>query len=501
MINMEYKIQKIAGSIFAFWAFLISMFHISLSVFRYVVDYRNYTSCLQWATVGFCVALLFYILVSLIISKESRIQIGKILKKYFSIEQIILIGLLLWFALSCYLNEYYGIFRPYLGFYQYLRMEDWFLFDAAVCFLILFPLARLMGREKAKKMIELIIHTVVVFYSVFTIICLWHVFHLEAVELPSGNQAGMTADVQLMLGYHNNTTGMIALTMLCLCVYMILTQEKAIKFVYTVFGLAQLMVVYLCNSRTVFLAALIFAVFIVFCKFRQYFGKESIVLNFGISFLIAAAVGVVFWFGRQGMFTLFEHVTHFQESLQEEANDLALPMNNTVQSLLITRARHEAFPTLLDVEGTKGLDGLRRITDVSSRFVIWSDCISLLLYSPFIFFFGVTLIEFPSAILLFPGHQYWRQPAHAHNAILQIGVTMGVPAMIMFVIFLILIALKCIKVMRTGKKDKLSYILPGILLCFIVVNMAEAYLVSYFSVMACFFFLFCGWVIALNEGK
>ena len=43
------------------------------------------------------------------------------------------------------------------------------------------------------------------------------------------------------------------------------------------------------------------------------------------------------------------------------------------------------------------------------------------------------------------------------------------------------------------------YILPVVFLALMILNLVEAYLTGYFSIMACLFFLFCGWMNALTK--
>ena len=88
--------------------------------------------------------------------------------------------------------------------------------------------------------------------------------------------------------------------------------------------------------------------------------------------------------------------------------------------------------------------------------------------------------------------------AHAHNQVVQIAMVMGVPAAEAFLVFLCWMANKCVRMgLNLGRRwFKGAYAVSIILLSFLFVNIYEPYLIGYFSVMGCVFFLLCGLVVA-----
>ena len=285
------KIQKYIEKALCVWAFCIAAYHLFLAAFRYILPIIKFTSYVKWAGLGLLVVSLLYLIVTLLLSKETRIRSLEFLKNLCSLEQILLILLLLWFILSCLINQTYGYIR-------YFRAEDWHLFDTAVCVLILFPMSRALGEERAKKAITLLVHLVAITYSAFTIVCLWRIFHLEVLTFPSGEQAGVTAEVQLMLGQHPNLTGMIALTMLCLCTYMCISQEREIRVLYIVLTLVNLIVLYLTNSRAILVGGFVFVVFTVFFYLKSVLKNRKTLYQYGVSLLVSFFCGLLFWYGR-----------------------------------------------------------------------------------------------------------------------------------------------------------------------------------------------------------
>ena len=483
------NIQKTAEKILYGWAFLIIVCHLLLASFQYVIPYREYRPYILWPSLIFFIAVGIYTLATLI-SSSSRTRTLTTLKKYFSFEQVLLLIIFLWLLLSIYLN---GKREDLLS--VYFRAHDWRLFDTFICMFVLFPLPRLLGKDRSKQLIEVLMHIVVIFYSVFTIYCLWHVFHLEVLTFPSGEQAGMTAETQLMLGFHPNTTGMIAATMFCLCVYMVVTQEWLVKILYTVFGFANLLVVYLSNSRTPFLAVVIFLAFIAFWLTWLALKDKNIFLKILLSLAVAAGIFIFFWKARTWTFLAFENITHFQEEL---ASGLTFTEEKHTPALL---ASHHYFQTAEVIPlASYGEGHTRQLDGISGRDAVWNACIRVMTESNFNLFFGVAPAAVSDSISTVG--RFSKEIAHAHNAILQVGISSGLPALAVFIVLLTDLACHCIHALFNYKAINREIIaLSGGILCFVIINMAEAYLFCYFSIICCFFYLLCGEFNSQNVQK
>ena len=472
-----------------FWAFAIICCHMLLATFQYIIPYRNYRPILRWAGLG----LVVFSAVVWCISKKMRQETKQIFRSVRSFELAMLLGILLCFLLSCYVNGI-GLKRPFIYFYAH----DWFLFDSVVCSFLLFPLACAIGVKQVEKPIEVFMHVAVIPYTIFTAICLWHIFHLEVIDFPSGEHGGMTESVQLMLGFHYNVTGMIATTLFCLCVYMIFTQNLVVRVLYILLGIIQLVVVYLCNSRTIFVAVWVFIMIFAFFGTWRLAEKRGFIFRMGASIAVCAGCATLFWAGRTGMFILFERVTHFSEELAKERGEISFAGRYYVTSLVAGR---DYFIKPLTQTGA---ESARKLTDLSNRMDVWKAAFKVMFSSPKIFFFGVTPAEITDSIWEI-GNYHREKVAHAHNILLQIGTGMGVPAMVMFFLFLVSLAIRSVRVMlgkyRSKMQMKKSYLIPASVLCFVLIDMAEVYLLTRFSVIGCFFFLFAGWIVAVDRKR
>ena len=452
-----------------------------------VGEYEAYRKWLLWGALFFFLAVVVYFVFSLLLTADSRTRALSALKKTFTFEQTILLVIFLWYLLSIYLNG------KRAGYPEiYFKALDWNIFDTFLCMLVLFPLPQLLGKERTKQFAECLIHIIVIAYSVFTIYCLWHIFQGEAVVLPSGYQAYMGEDTQLVLGMNANTTGGITATMLCLCVYMIVTQTWLIKIPYCVFGFFQLIALYLTNSRTPFLAATIFLVFVVFWLTWKAAGKKPVFLRILFSFRAAAVVFFVFWKARTFVLVEFQKITANQKAL---ASSLTAAHNNYAPAPLAASQTAHVTASLLTARGE---GDVRLIDGLSGRENVWDTCIRIMMMNKFNLFFGVTPGDTANQITTIG--RFDKVIAHAHNGVLQVGITTGVPMMAAFIVFLLQIGIRCLRCL-INKNLNVRYfvLLIGMILFLLINNMTEAYLFAVFSVLNCLFYLFTGWITEIDD--
>ena len=92
-------------------------------------------------------------------------------------------------------------------------------------------------------------------------------------------------------------------------------------------------------------------------------------------------------------------------------------------------------------------------------------------------------------------------PEHAHNLYLQIAATLGVPAMLIFVIFLVSIGTRCIRVLRAGEQATFegAWSIQIILLYIILIEFVEPMLFASQRVNLPFFYLLAGWIVAMDK--
>jgi small-conductance mechanosensitive channel len=81
------------------------------------------------------------------------------------------------------------------------------------------------------------------------------------------------------------------------------------------------------------------------------------------------------------------------------------------------------------------------------------------------------------------------------------AASLGVPAMLVFVYFLISLGIRCVWIMRAG--DRLlfqgAWYIPLILLYMLIVDMFEPMLFTSQRVNLPFFYMMAGWIVALDK--
>lgn len=440
-------------------AYILCVVHLTLAAFRYVINNKSIQPYELWFGLLLAAALLIYLVLIWIRFPASKKRVSRLFGRLRSHEQRFAVGLLVWLIISCLYNQI-------MTGRNLIKAFDWYIFDMAADILLMMPMVCFLGMERGKKAFETTIHVTAGTYSVYTLWALWNVFRLKIITLPSGSQIGMDKQTRLYLGCHYNITGAIAVTMLSLCLYMISQKKKAIKICYLIAGLAHLIIVMLSNSRTAFIAGLVMVIVAAFMYCWNRFSVKELRIRIIISAAAAVCCGAIFWEIRPMTFELFEKVTHFKEILGSDN--------------LIT-------------------EDIRELSGLSGRVKIWAASLKIMFSSPGAFVFGVSPLRVTNALMQIGGLK--DAFAHAHNQILQVGVSLGVPAMIGYIVFLIRICLRSIQILF-GKNVKLfphAYMVPIVILCQVVMNATEAYTVAYYSVMGSVFFLFCGQTVGMVD--
>ena len=412
----------------------------------------------------YALALLAIALIYLILSKTkfgaTWYRVKAWMKGVASAEGILLTCLFFYYIFCCYIQSksYSNIFLS----------ADFFLFDTAVMVFVLFTLPLAVGAEKAKRYVDIILHIVMAFSTVFIVWALWNVMHLNLLTLPNGLQLGMTEEYRLYLGVNSNIGAAICFSMVLICLYMIATHRWPIRLVYSVVLLPHLFATYLTNSRACYLAMMFAFPLFVFMLLWTSLQKRGLLLRILVCGIAAGITAVCVWLLRKGVFALFESITHLAEQL--------------------------------------GIDDIAREIGVEqARVKIWRSSLGLMVSDSKVFFCGIPSPLIPNSICEKMTEIYGDGSvfAHAHNIILQTGLITGVPGMLVFLAFLVKLIFPSVKIGigRYQQKYPGSYVLPIMILAILIVNMFEPFIMFYLSVMGCLFFLFSGYIVAISKDR
>ena len=471
LLEQPTRFQLIAEKTLCILAVLLGTLHLLLTAARYNFDYYTYARPFEcWFALGLLVLALAYLVYCLVAKRKTMYRFKQLLKRLLSFDTIFSWGLILWFPLSCIVNQ------AAFG-YNLLKTSDFWMLDTAVNCLILFTLPAFCGEQKSKKIMEYMMHAVMAFGTVFSVYCLIQLFRLNVVTMPSGYGIGMSAQMQFTIGMHYNITGAMAATMMCIAIYMMCTQKLVLRCVYTLAMLVHLAVLLLTNSRAAFVAGLVAIMASAFLASYHLFKWKDRKTQIGVSLLAALIAGGIVWVLRSQVFVWFDKATNFRAIIAA------------------SKSSSSSAAAAATVSGSAA-DSVRQLTDLSGRVNIWLASFKVMFYNVRTFFFGMSPALVSAALQQIGGINF--EVAHAHNIILQFGVAFGVPVMIAFVAFLVSIAVKCIRIIfpKADQHFRGAFTIPVSILMLVVLNMAEAYLIAYFSIMSSVFFLFCGWASA-----
>ena len=524
-----------------------------LVVWHMLMTFGKYFCSAYKAEMIYAAILSFAAVIYLILCRykwpETQYRIKDFIKKLLSPCQIFCFVLLFWSILSFFVNG-----TPY--FVDNL----WLIFDTAINCLILFNLPMVLSQDKAKKIIDLLLHIVSFVGTGIAVFGLWHLFTLDFITLETGEIIGMVRH-SFQLGCYYNLTAAIALSFILIALYMISSQKIPAKIIYTVSLIIHTLVLLLTNSRAAFVAC-IFAYFAaMFLVVWNLPAQRSIPLRFLTSLAASALTAGIIWMMRTWAFQLFEAVTHYSNPVTSRIMGPAMLSDISFDSDEISRCLFlVSLPVFLSGEkvkrflrkiqrvffrtakismiaavfmilctvcsyvspmsdnGTKnfqlnialaegesktaaqaGADALRDLDDlgtIKAREQIWNKTISVMQNDWRSFLFGITPMATKDALAQF-------RATHAHNQVLQVGLILGVPMMIVFTVFLIVMGIKSIRLAFVSGKQRFSgaYILAVVFSTYVVLTLVEAYLVAAFSIMSGLFFLFCGWINVLNADK
>ena len=490
-LPVPFQIRFEKGLFLAAW--LLGTAFMLLTAFRYVIPYEDFAPFVCWYAVVLIAVTVGYLVISWIGFPDARNRIKRLFGKMRSYEYLFMIGFFLWYILVCAIHQLAD-----QG--SYFLVEDWYLFDTAVSALILFPMALYAGRERAWKYVDCMLVTVTVAYSVFLTWCMYYLIDLDFLTLPSGNYIGITPEFNLMICSHYNITGAYSFCFFATSCYMIFTQKLPLRIFGIYSAALNLCVLLLTNSRTVYVGALILAAGCAFGGLWQCCRKTRLPVRIAVSAVGAAAVAFLIILLRPAVFEWFDDLSGFTfvYGLNASSQEPVQLLGPQIQQVTAQAQYASTQVQPIGIQIQQVSSPVRQInTGLSDREEIWISAFRVMISSPLAFLAGVTPRSVTWALQALG--DLGRAVSHAHNAILQVGVGFGVPAMIAFAVFCVRMTVKCLCLVfrKQGKKDFIRiWMASMIVLSLLLINMVEAYLIAYFSIMSSLFFLVCGAITA-----
>lgn len=475
------KTQLFYENILRWFAFGIGTFHVSLSILYYFFESLTKTlrKVEKWAVLAFFIAAVFYLIYTKTKYPRLMPRIRTFLKELFRPEMILLALIFVWFLICTISAD--GRYTA-----NFFEINDMYMFNVFVDAFILFPMAfYLKDREKAMGIAFGVLTAIM---SAVMIWVLWNVLHLNIINLPDGGQIGMTqiADdvqinaVRLSMNCHPNTTGAFSEVIMLLCLLMGIKKKGIVRWLYFAAFALHFVVMIMANSRACLYACVLALMLVAGKAAYNALGKQKTTIR-----LLAgvAAAGFTAWavlLLRDVIFTEFENITHMSAILKEMKAGTA---SSSAASSAATAAAAEA-----ETE-----NAARELTmNVSGRNVIWKAAIDSVFSDLKHIICGVTPAGVISEVSI---HSDGRFQEYAHNQFLEIAVSLGIPGLIAYCVWLYKQARYCI--LDTLKKPK-AY-LPAVMLMLVAANMMESTLMFYWFLPESVFFLVAGVITYLRK--
>lgn len=505
---------------------LLTEFFILLSLMQYAIPEREYLKHEKRLGAAILLAALIYVVIAACTDRDELRRIGGLIRRMCCFEQIMLILVLLWYILGCAV-------RSRLDAEPLFKFNDNRLFMFTMTVFAFYPFMTLMGRERAKRIFEGMIHFTMAIYTVFCAWCVWKYYRVEFLTFPSGLRLqNYREGVSMMIGGNINITAAAAVVMMGLCMYMILTQKTVIRILYIPAAIVHLMVMILTNSRTSYLAFLCMVVAAGFLLTWDTLQKSNYLVRFAAGLIAAALCAGAVYAARGSLIKMFSHVypTYLEQQAQAAAEEAAAKQaaEEAAHELLMKEMAEKADtaeqaadvepaaveeaaaepapaeepaaePAPTPIQTPYGDETARKMDDLNGRVSVWMTAIKIIRSSKDHFLFGVSPVFVKTQLEKVSGFD--RSIPHAHNGILQVGVGIGAPAMLMFFLLEIAIIVRCLIIVFKGwgTPFRYSWIIPVILMGILIIDLVESMLFAMQRVNLPVFYILAGWTVSMTR--
>ena len=520
--------QTVCKTCLRWSAVLMAEIFILWSTFQYVIWDRDYLRYEKWIGVAVLAAAAVYIVVTVFTDREEFARILAFMRRLCSFEQIMLILLLFWYLVSCAV-------RSRIDADPLFKFNDNRLFMVTMSVFLFFPLAELIG-SRSKRVLEGMFHLTMLPFTPFCAWCIWRYYRAEYIWLPSGLALTCHSEtVSMQIGGNVNVTAAASVILFGLCLYMILTQRRAIRIVYIPAAVIQFATAVLTNSRTSFITLLCIILVTAFLYIWDRMQNRALIIRIAAS-LLAAALGVSAGIaGQTALMRLFKYVRaeiskkeaqtevetaetaeitmeQVQEFLRERARESLKEQtqgnssDSSTNEVALTTTRPDTQPD--DLPALKVSEpqspavsqspdettdsGARKMNNLGGRSGIWKAAIKLIFSSPDHFLFGVSPCNVKSELQ--KASQLGEDVTHAHNGLLQVGVGLGVPAMLIFLLFELGIIARCLNIVVRGKGRpfRYSWSIPVVIMAIMIIELVEAMVFAMVRLNLPAFFILAG---------
>lgn len=409
---------------------LTAIFHAVLTIFPYFFD------------VAYWIYVVDYVLIGLVGFSWICFVAKEHIPICFQPAQMILILFFIWYIISCLSMS--------------IRYDnDWVtyntagLLNTAIETMMVFPLGYVMVREREYSVGKFFIHIFLLVWTIFISYVLIRIFQRETIPTPNGGAITMY-EKSLSLNCNRNTTGAWEMLVFMACCFMVIwSKHGPLKISYSIASAIHYVALSLSNSRVSFLATLIGFMAMTGIAVYLYLENKDKPHRLLLSIIIAFIAGAAFYFLSGLVFDLYNNLT-----------------------------------------GAKAANRVGQDASLSGREDVWRAAIAGLFTSFRCAIFGVTPMGTPDLIVQMSNGTL--SPMYAHNEFLELAVGIGIPGLCIFLVWFYMMMRDSYKLFFVQKDKTQFLVVPVVIICFMLANMMESYLIFYDYTNGYVFFLLCG---------
>ncbi len=454
------RIQSAWENILKWSAFTIMCLHLGRSILRYFLT-PSFSDRLfkveRWILIALIAAVFAYILITRVKTPCMMFRIKNFIKGLFRPEFMLLMLFFAWSLICAVVAEgrdTMSLFQSIKGTVN-LFIDESYLFNTFVNVFIIFIMAYVFRGNSSWKMMESLFHVLCAGLTVLMVYVLYIVCN-PGIDLPGSTGIGMTFG-RLGIYCNPNTTGAIAEIILLMCLYMVVTRKGLIRSIYVIALIVHYVILILSNSRACILATGLAVSAIVGKLCFDALRSRVLWQRILIAGLAAASVAGIIIGMKKAVYAAYEAISHFST-----------------------------------INGEYNMARKAEIT-FSRRSELWIAALKSIFQDVKHFFFGVTPYGVAKEMSIWAESH---RSVYTHNQFLEIAVANGIPGLVMYLVWLGMIARSCVFIAIREKKDayKGIIILAGMIMMLVLSNLMEALLMYYGLFMEGFFFLICGMV-------
>lgn len=394
--------------------------------------------------------------------------------------QTVLLVFFLWFLFSCYINRAYSFFGS----------SHLWLTHVAVLF-ALFPQPADRSAHAVLWEAELTAHLLAVLLLPVYLCGIYASFMQSPVDIGVGIAIGMIGEQRLHLFAHPNTVGYVALISLLLSCYVIIRRRGILRAAHVLNVCVLFLGIGLTQSRTSSIALSVAVALIAFCALH---GRMKRMLPAAAAALLTAALCLTLQQVTWPALASLSNYLHASAEASTSSDTAVLPPADDPAADPLPDAPDAPTDQMIDIE-TRPLNYY--FSTFSGRTVLWSGALSFLADHPIKLITGVSQVGVQETLI--PYCPEIAVLGDTHSTYVQQLVSVGLPGLLLVVVFLLCQVKPIVQVLRIPSRDALrgAYVLPTIPIALAIISLMETILFNDNSFAYPVFSLALGWTAHL----